>query len=357
MRSRSSRRLTRRRARHRRASCRRSGSCTSTASTRRARRSRRVAARRKSRGRSDGRGCALPQREARAARGRLGARAELTDQISESGRTGPRAPLRPPRVDPSAGRCHEGDESAAARRRRRDGGRGLEIRELEMQGLLGFLELSRGNAAESVRLLEPLPSRLWELGYGEPSHLQAIPNLVDAYVELGSRTTLVRSSRVRAAIACARPPARPRSGRAVPGHAGGGVGRSRRRARTSSTPRSTFGLPRAVRERPHAAREGHRPSAGQAAPRRAGALEEACAIFDRLGAPSGRRAHVASSRASPDDRLRVRTSPPPRAASPTSSPMAARTRKSRPRSSSPSRASRPTSHGSTASSASNRGPS
>ena len=54
-----------------------------------------------------------------------------------------------------------------------------------MQALLGFVELSRGHLAESVLLLEPLPTRLRELGYGEPSHLQAIPNLVEAYVELG----------------------------------------------------------------------------------------------------------------------------------------------------------------------------
>ena len=64
-------------------------------------------------------------------------------------------------------------------------GGGLEIRELEMQALLGFLELSRGHAGPAAQLLEPLPSRLRELGYGEPSHLQAIPNLVEAYVELG----------------------------------------------------------------------------------------------------------------------------------------------------------------------------
>jgi DNA-binding CsgD family transcriptional regulator len=66
-------------------------------------------------------------------------------------------------------------------------GDGLEIRELEMQALLGFLALSRGDTAESVRLLEPLPTRLRELGYGEPSHLQVIPNLVEAYVELGKQ--------------------------------------------------------------------------------------------------------------------------------------------------------------------------
>ena len=52
-----------------------------------------------------------------------------------------------------------------------------------MQALLGFLELSRGHPADSVRLLEPLPARLRELGYEEPSHLQGLPNLVEAYVE------------------------------------------------------------------------------------------------------------------------------------------------------------------------------
>ena len=82
--------------------------------------------------------------------------------------------------------AHEGNASVAAYAAEAvAAGGGLEIRELEMQALLGFLELSRGNAAEAARLLEPVPARLRELGYGEPSHLQAIPNLVEAYVELG----------------------------------------------------------------------------------------------------------------------------------------------------------------------------
>ena len=111
---------------------------------------------------------------------------ELTDQISELAgqdlghRSGLRAWIRAQIA------AYEGDESAAAYAADAvTAGGDLEIRELEMQALLGFLELSRGNTAESVRLLEPLPTRLWELGYGEPSHLQAIPNLVDAYIELG----------------------------------------------------------------------------------------------------------------------------------------------------------------------------
>jgi DNA-binding CsgD family transcriptional regulator len=112
--------------------------------------------------------------------------ASLADQISELGgqdlghRSGLRAWIRAQLA------AHEGLESATAHAAAAvTAGGGLEIRELEMQALLGFLELSRGHAAESVRLLEPLPTRLRELGYGEPSHLQAIPNLVEAYVELG----------------------------------------------------------------------------------------------------------------------------------------------------------------------------
>jgi DNA-binding CsgD family transcriptional regulator len=112
--------------------------------------------------------------------------AELADQISELGgqdlghRSGLRAWIRAQLA------AHQGQESAAALAAAAvTAGGGLEIRELEMQALLGFVELSRGRLAESVQLLEPLPTRLRELGYGEPSHLQAIPNLVEAYVELG----------------------------------------------------------------------------------------------------------------------------------------------------------------------------
>ena len=111
--------------------------------------------------------------------------AELTDQISELAgrdlghRSGLRAWIR------AQVAAYEGHESAAAYAADAvTSGGGLEIRELEMQALLGFLELSQGHTAASVRLLEPLPTRLRELGYGEPSHLQAIPNLVEAYVEV-----------------------------------------------------------------------------------------------------------------------------------------------------------------------------
>ena len=114
--------------------------------------------------------------------------AELTDQISELAgqdlghRSGLRAWIRAQLA------AYEGHESAAAYAADAvTAGDGLEIRKLEMQALLGFLALSRGDTAESVRLLEPLPTRLRELGYGEPSHLQAIPNLVEAYVELGKQ--------------------------------------------------------------------------------------------------------------------------------------------------------------------------
>ena len=101
--------------------------------------------------------------------------------------------------------AHEGlDTAAALAAEAVIAGGGLEIRGLEMQGLLGFLELSRGNAAEAARLLEPLPARLLELGYGEPSHLQAIPNLVEAYVELGrldeARTLLEPYERIARAL-------------------------------------------------------------------------------------------------------------------------------------------------------------
>jgi DNA-binding CsgD family transcriptional regulator len=112
--------------------------------------------------------------------------AALADQISELGgqdlghRSGLRAWIRAQLA------AHRGDESAPADAAAAvAAGGGLEVRELEMQALRGFVALSRGEAAEAARLLEPLPPRLRDLGYGEPSYLQAIPNLAEAYVELG----------------------------------------------------------------------------------------------------------------------------------------------------------------------------
>jgi DNA-binding CsgD family transcriptional regulator len=57
--------------------------------------------------------------------------------------------------------------------------------EIQTRTLLGFYHLSLGEAAVAVGYLEPLPERLEEMGYGEPSYCQAIPYLVEAFVELG----------------------------------------------------------------------------------------------------------------------------------------------------------------------------
>jgi ATP/maltotriose-dependent transcriptional regulator MalT len=59
------------------------------------------------------------------------------------------------------------------------------IWEIEGRTVLGFLELSRGDPEAAARELRPLPGRLRAMGYREPSHYQAIPNLVEALVELG----------------------------------------------------------------------------------------------------------------------------------------------------------------------------
>ena len=130
----------------------------------------------------------------------------------------PRTPVRPPRVDPSADRClRRRRERIGIRGRRRNGGRGSRDPGTRDASVARLFELSRGNTAESVRLLEPLPTRLWELGYGEPSHLQAIPNLVDAYIGLGrpddARPRSSRSNRMRSTTRSAS--FRPRGARAL----------------------------------------------------------------------------------------------------------------------------------------------
>jgi DNA-binding CsgD family transcriptional regulator len=53
------------------------------------------------------------------------------------------------------------------------------------QAVLGFLELSLGNDREAVRLLRPLPDELAAGGFGEPSLCTALPDLIEALVELG----------------------------------------------------------------------------------------------------------------------------------------------------------------------------
>jgi DNA-binding CsgD family transcriptional regulator len=59
------------------------------------------------------------------------------------------------------------------------------IWEIEARTVLGFLELSLGDPKAAACQLRPLPGRLTAMGYREPSHYQAIPNLVEALVELG----------------------------------------------------------------------------------------------------------------------------------------------------------------------------
>jgi DNA-binding CsgD family transcriptional regulator len=84
--------------------------------------------------------------------------------------------------------AHRGDPSARALIEEAIAGfsgSGLTIWEIESRTLLGLLELSRGEAAAAVRELEPLPNRLMRMGYREPTHLQAVPNLVEGCIERG----------------------------------------------------------------------------------------------------------------------------------------------------------------------------
>ena len=143
-----------------------------------------------------------------------------------AGRAGPRTPVRPPRVDPSADRClRRRRERIGIRGRRRNGGRGSRDPGTEMQALLGFSSSRGGTPLSRCGCSNRCRRVFGNSGTGEPSHLQAIPNLVDAYIgprQAGRRSSAPRM--VRGATACARPPARPRSGRAVPGPAGGRPG-------------------------------------------------------------------------------------------------------------------------------------
>ena len=244
--------------------------------------------------------------------------AELTDQISELAgqdlghRSGLRAWIR------AQVAAYEGHESAAAFAADAvTAGGGLEIRELEMQALLGFVELSQGHTAASVRLLEPLPTRLRELGYGEPSHLQAIPNLVEAYVEArqaGRRSSTGRV--VRAACASARPPARPRPGCAVLGLTGGGLGQRGRSSRTLRRRALRSGYRSRSRTAARCSREASSSAVQSGGATRATPSRRRARSSNGSERRIGRRAHAANSRASPDERLRARTSRRRRAASP-----------------------------------------
>jgi ATP/maltotriose-dependent transcriptional regulator MalT len=60
-----------------------------------------------------------------------------------------------------------------------------EIFEAQNASVLGFLELSLGNAAAADRYLRPVADRLEELGWGEPSVYRVLPNAIEALVALG----------------------------------------------------------------------------------------------------------------------------------------------------------------------------
>jgi DNA-binding CsgD family transcriptional regulator len=71
--------------------------------------------------------------------------------------------------------------------------RGLELAEgvgdtffaIQNEGVLGFLDLSLGNAGAAAARLAPLWPRLVGLGYGEPSAFPVLPNAIHALLETG----------------------------------------------------------------------------------------------------------------------------------------------------------------------------
>ncbi len=56
---------------------------------------------------------------------------------------------------------------------------------IQNASVLGFVELSVGDAAGAARRLRPLPPLLEQMGYGEPSVNRVLPNAIDALVQLG----------------------------------------------------------------------------------------------------------------------------------------------------------------------------
>jgi DNA-binding CsgD family transcriptional regulator len=60
-----------------------------------------------------------------------------------------------------------------------------EIFEAQNASVLGFIELSLGNAAAADRYLRPVADRLEELGWGEPSVYRVLPNAIEALVAIG----------------------------------------------------------------------------------------------------------------------------------------------------------------------------
>jgi DNA-binding CsgD family transcriptional regulator len=56
---------------------------------------------------------------------------------------------------------------------------------VQLHSVLGFLELSLGNAAAAAGHLRPLPPILDRMGYGEPSVNRVLPNAIEALVQIG----------------------------------------------------------------------------------------------------------------------------------------------------------------------------
>jgi DNA-binding CsgD family transcriptional regulator len=56
---------------------------------------------------------------------------------------------------------------------------------IQSESVLGFLELSVGDASAAARRLRPLPPVLERMGSGDPSVGRVLPNAIDALVQLG----------------------------------------------------------------------------------------------------------------------------------------------------------------------------
>jgi DNA-binding CsgD family transcriptional regulator len=71
-------------------------------------------------------------------------------------------------------------------------GVGDTIFDVQNEGVLGFLDVSLGEARAAADRLAPLWPRLVELGYGEPSAFPVLPNAIHALLEAGDRGTAER---------------------------------------------------------------------------------------------------------------------------------------------------------------------
>jgi DNA-binding CsgD family transcriptional regulator len=56
---------------------------------------------------------------------------------------------------------------------------------VQLHSVLGFLELSLGEAAAALEHLRPLPAILDRMGYGDPSINRVLPNTIEALVQIG----------------------------------------------------------------------------------------------------------------------------------------------------------------------------